>query len=212
MAVQRGHVRLEIAEQIARYHATSYAPNVAVALVLAHRAAGTGASIVAKTGASTTTLLSPFVFLSQLDEDTLRLVARFAASLPRRILEDLAEARRQALLMAGMGQEAANQAGGGTGSRFDFFNPVRSFDPRSRSLPYLLRQAEENDPNRRDIPATTPASNSTEISETNARAEADSMVVSMNERSSTMGDGTASAFDMTADVNFHAFEDEKNRR
>jgi hypothetical protein len=39
--------------------------------------------------------------------------------------------------------EAEGGSSGAAHGRFALFNPVSQFDPRSRSLPYLLRQAEE---------------------------------------------------------------------
>lgn len=100
-----------------------------------------------------------FCFLGRIGADALRLVARFLASPPRAALARLAENAARASLGGSYGGSYGGSHGGlGPGSpqrrgagehagepvrRFDVFDAVTKFDPRSRSLPYLLRQAQE---------------------------------------------------------------------
>jgi hypothetical protein len=105
---------------------------------------------------------SPFRFLSSLGVDALRLVLRFATAPQTSCLAELAATRDRAGGGSGCGANRLLGGGGGGGGEgsggtpAEMFGPLKQFDPRTRSLPYLLRQSEEEERKRQAQKGTKP--------------------------------------------------------
>jgi hypothetical protein len=83
----------------------------------------------------------PFQYLSQLNTGALSLISRFLACEQLDVIAALsATEKRLGLQSTRCGSSVSNS--GANNERFAVFSPLKKFDPRSRSLPYLLRQAE----------------------------------------------------------------------
>lgn len=127
IAVDFGTSRLEIAHALKNYAKHVYAPNIVSIL-----------TCVERQQISSNSLASSFEYLSQLNTGALSLISRFLACQQVAVIDALAATEKRLGIQSTRGGNLASSSN----ERFAVFSPLRKFDPRSRSLPYLLRQAD----------------------------------------------------------------------
>jgi len=157
LALDCGRSRLEIADALALYAATEYAPSIGVFLAAADRVncLATRAEEGGDTGADASLgnlIRCPFRYLSALGSDTLGLIKLFVTAPPMATLATLDDNRARA---KGEGYRSAHYAGymNSDGSPRGSNKDAQKYesDPRARSLPYLMRQSGQ------PLAATAPA-------------------------------------------------------
>ena len=147
LALDCGRSRLEIADALALYAATEYAPSIGVFLAAADRVSSL--TVRAQEGGDTGADASvgnlnrcPFRYLSALGSDTLGLIKLFVTAPPMATLATLDDNRARA---KGEGYRSAHYAGyiNSDGSPRGTNKDAQKYesDPRARSLPYLMRQS-----------------------------------------------------------------------
>mmetsp|Transcript_45814 Transcript_45814/g.58837 ORF Transcript_45814/g.58837 Transcript_45814/m.58837 type:complete len:208 (+) Transcript_45814:32-655(+) len=147
IATDFGSSRLEIALALKNYAKLVYAPNITSILVSVDKEQDDYEAMPDQEEEEENededkdeeNSSPPFVFLPRLGSGALSLIAKFLAS--EQVDAVAALAATQTRLGAQPARTPASVSK--SNARFAVFSPVRSYDPRSRSLPYLLRQAEE---------------------------------------------------------------------